>query len=120
MEKVTVAILIVLLLVTNGYWLYRSIDSGVTETYRNQVDYEQIHRIAALQQICNQQLAGLPKAELVSLLQSLFPDTHVFEKDNHIHTIWLSIRLDAQGYVDPVNSCIPSAHSDSTPGAVNS
>lgn len=118
MEKVTIAILIVLLLVSNGYWLYRSIDSGVTETYRDQVDYEQTHRIAALQTICSQQLAGMPKAELVSLLQTLFPDTQVFEKDDHIHTTWLSVRFDAQGYVDAVNSCSPSAQSHSSSGAV--
>lgn len=103
MEKLIIAILVVLLLVTNGYWLYRSIDSGVTHTYAKQSDHEQAHRVEALQTLCSHQLAGMPKNELISLLQNLYPETHVFGKDNHIHTAWLSVRMNAQGNVD---SCV--------------
>ena len=94
-----------LLLITNGFWLYAAIDLAVTEKYRQQGEYEAENRIKALEGLCNKLVSGMPKPEAVTLLNSLSPDFEVYEKEGHLNTIWLSLKIDEHGNVAEEGAC---------------
>jgi hypothetical protein len=94
-----------LLLITNGFWLYAAIDLAVTEKYRQQGEYEAENRIKAIEGLCNKLVSGMPKPEAVTLLNSLSPDFEVYEKEGHLNTIWLSLKIDEHGNVAEEGAC---------------
>ncbi len=91
----------ILLIVTNGFWLYSAIDLAVTEKYRQQVEYENENKIIALTKLTNNFVKGMEKNELKELLGRLFPDFEPFEKEGAINTIWLSFKISPDGKIEP-------------------
>jgi hypothetical protein len=95
----------VLLIATNGFWLYSAVDLAVTQKYRQQEVYEANHRIEALGLLCDKLVGGMAKAEATQLLRDLSPGFEPYEKEGHINTIWLSLRLNEQGRVSAKGAC---------------
>ena len=100
--KLLTATLGLLLVGSNAWWMYQSIDRGVTDTYREQERYETANRVVALSTLAGEAVTGKPKAEVVALLKRLFPEHEPFEKDGSLHTLWVSLPLSATGLVTGV------------------
>jgi len=90
MWKWTSAILLVLLIGTNGWWLYQAIDLAVTEKYRQQEAYEDDRIIESLKAITTELVGGMSKVEFGSLLDRALPDSDPFETEGMIHVDFLS------------------------------
>ncbi|BBB26163.1 hypothetical protein [Amphritea japonica] len=95
----------VLLLVTNGLWIYSAVDLAVTEKYRQQGEYEARNRIEALESLCNKLVSGLPKPEAIEILNELSPDFAAYEKEGRLNTLWLSFKLNEQGHITQDAAC---------------
>jgi len=100
--KVVLVLLVAALLASNGFWLYREFDRGITQTYRNQELYESANRAAALAVVASEAVRDKPKEEAEALLKRLFPREQVFEKERALHTTWLSLALTPQNRVSGV------------------
>ncbi len=94
-----------LLLLTNGFWLYAAIDLAVTEKYAQQKDYETKNRIEALQALCSKLVGGMSRTSAVDLLNELSPDFEVYEKEGRLNTIWLSFEINEQGSINDNDAC---------------
>ena len=95
----------VLLIATNGFWLYSAIDLAVTEKYRQQEQYEAKSRLETLEKLCSKLVSGMKKADAIKLLNEVSPDSEAYEKEGHLNTIWLSFRVDEQGNVVRSGAC---------------
>ena len=91
--KITIAILIVLLLASNAFWLYQAVDTGVTVSYRGQQTYE-------LEETRKQLMATLPdiaihatKDEIIAAA-SKHTDQKVFEKEGCTWVGWIGFKFD--------------------------
>ena len=93
MWKWTSAILLFLLIGSNGWWLYQAIDLAATEKYRQQEQYEADRVITALKAITTEYVRGASKEELFRVLGSVLPDDEPFEKDGEIHVDFLSFPI---------------------------
>ena len=89
----------VLLIGSNGWWLYQAADQAATNKYRGQEQYETTNRAEALGKLADACVRGRDKGEVQSLLQRLFPDDTHFEKDGAIHTAWISLKTTADGKI---------------------
>ena len=105
MTKWIALILGALLIVTNGFWLYSAIDLAATDKYNQQLEYESLHKIEALQNLCTKLVAGMPKSEAIKLLNDLSPDFEAYEKEGRLNTIWLSFGINQQGNVSDTDAC---------------
>ncbi len=105
MTKWVAIVLGILLLLTNGFWLYSAIDLAVTEKYRQQEEYESKNRIKTLEKLCNKLVSGMPKPEAIKLLNDLSPDFESYEKEGHLNTLWLSFEINEQGNVIKNGAC---------------
>jgi hypothetical protein len=100
--KFLIALLVVILVASNGYWLYHEVDRGITQTYQAQERYEIASRLVATSVIASEVVRDRPKEEAEALLRRLFPGEQVFEKEGALRTIWLSLPLTPQGRVSGV------------------
>ncbi len=92
-----VIFLILLLVLSNGYWMYTIFDSGVTQTYHEQVSYEFANSILAQSELTNYMLKGMQKDSLRNLMVNVFGKENVYEKDDGIHSAWISLGYDKNG-----------------------
>lgn len=95
----------VLLIATNGFWVYSAIDLAVTEKYRQQEEYEGNNRLHAFEQLCSKLVGGMKKSEAIKLLNEISPDFEAYEKEGKLNTIWLSFKIDEQGNVVNSGAC---------------
>jgi len=100
--KPSILLLCALLIASNGWWIYRTVDQGVTNTYREQERYEVANRVVALSALATEAVAGKPKSEAEATLRRLFPDEEPFEKEGVLHTLWISLPLSKEGRVTGV------------------
>ena len=105
LAKWVAIVLGVLLIATNGFWLYSAVDLAATEKYRQQEKYETKHRIEAFEKLCSKLVGGMKKADAIKLLNDVSPDFNAYEKESHLNTIWLSFKLDKQGNVVKSGAC---------------
>ena len=92
-------ILIVLLVASNGWWLYQAADLAVTEKYRQQEEYEDARTITTLKAVTTELVRGMPKADLEALLARTLPDTASFEKEGAVNVDFLSFPVAETGNV---------------------
>lgn len=93
MWKWTSAILLVLLIGSNGWWLYQAIDLAVTEKYRQQEEYEADRTILALKAITSELIRGSTKEQLLETLGRALPEDEPFEKEGAVHVSFLSFSI---------------------------
>ena len=93
MWKWTSAILLILLIGSNGWWLYQAIDLAVTEKYRQQEEYEADRTISALKAVTTEYVRGSSKEQLLEVLGRAFPDDEPWEKEGAIHVTFLSFPI---------------------------
>ena len=80
MWKWTSAILLVLLIGSNGWWLYHAVDLAVSEKYRQQKEYEAGRTISALKAITTEVARGSSKERLLETLGRALPEDEPYEK----------------------------------------
>ena len=95
----------VLLIATNGFWLYSAIDLAANEKYRQQEEYEAKNRIEVLEKLCSKLVGGMKKSEAIKLLNDISPDFEAYKKEGKLNTIWLSFKVDGQGNVVKSEAC---------------
>ncbi|MBC3873585.1 hypothetical protein [Undibacterium flavidum] len=102
MTKIIIAILVVLLVATNTFWLYRQFNDHATDAFQSQQGYESANRQVAATVIASDAIRGKTKEEALTLLKRLFPDEMAFEKEGALHTRWLTFPLTPEGRVSGV------------------
>lgn len=103
MHKSTIA-LSLLLVASNGWWVYRAIDQAITKAYADQQSDAANRRVAALSKLASSTLRGTPKSEAMAMLRTLSTDSEPYEKDGALHTGWLTLPIDADGRVSEVRA----------------
>ena len=103
MLKWVTVLLGLLLIGSNAWWLYVTIDQAITQSYREQVLYEYANRVIALSEVSARCLRGRTEAEVTSLLKDTFPSEEPFTKDGAVNTLWLSFRLDDENRVSGID-----------------
>lgn len=88
-----------LLLASNGAWLYLTADQASVHKYRQQELYEGQQRVDVLMRVCDRLFGDMARPEAIRLLEELTPGEQVYEKEGHLNTTWLSLRLDESGRV---------------------
>ncbi|MET0064977.1 MAG: hypothetical protein ABW076_01390 [Candidatus Thiodiazotropha sp.] len=96
----------VLLVVSNGAWIYAAIDLAVTEKYRQQLGYEQENSLLAYQKLSRHLVDGMPKADVMAVLTDAFPEITPFEKDGCLVAGWIELPFDQDRRVMP-GGCEP-------------
>ena len=94
MWKTATLVLGALLVVTNAWWLYVFVDRAVTQSYRDQVLYEQNNRVLALSALADELVKGMGRDEAMALLQKTQPGETPYEKDGALNTTWVSLLLE--------------------------
>src|SRR5690606_1206665 len=99
MRKQTIAIasLSIMLLATNAWWTYNTIDFGITHTYAMQTCEEDAQ--ALKQTIALLPVVAAPSSSRSEIISTaiLWPDVQPFEKDGFTWVGRLGLRFDAQG-----------------------
>jgi len=101
--KLIVTALAVLLIGTNAFWLYRSIDSGVTMAYRDQNIYELDETSIQLAATLTEIGKSIPKEEFLSIA-SRHTKFEPFEKGGCIWVGWIGLKFnegDELIYISP-------------------
>jgi hypothetical protein len=96
-------VLLLVLVLSNGVWLYLALDWASGEKYRQMESYERQNQVNALRDLSNHFVTGSTKTELSETLALVFPDHEPFEKDGAIHAMWLSFPTTPEGLVQAVN-----------------
>lgn len=100
--KVTIIILSVLLLVSNAYWLYQVVDSGVTLSYRGQQTYELEETRKQLVATFPEVAKNVSKEEIVAAA-SKHTNQEVFEKEGCTWVGWLGFKFDENSKLKSVS-----------------
>ncbi len=100
MSKWIAILLGMLLLITNGAWLYSAIDLAATEKYRQLEEHNNKEQIKSLTMFGNHFLSGKSKEEIRAIVMELFPDSEPFEKEGHLFAQWLTFKLDSEGNIE--------------------
>src|SRR5690606_4576968 len=100
--KWTITILALLLVITNGYWLYSVMDQGVTISYRDQQDYELEETRKQLMTVMPKLARNLSKEEVVSIASEQ-ADQEVFEKDGCTWVGWIGLKFSEEGSLQSVS-----------------
>jgi hypothetical protein len=93
MLKWIAIVLAILLIGSNGFWLYAAVDLMVTEKYRQQEEYERRHQIEALVRLTDRLVQGMDKDRLRIILEDQFPDYKPFEKEGYLNSLWISFEI---------------------------
>lgn len=114
--KWIVALLLVILVMTNGFWLYSVVDQGVTNSYREQQLHELDETRKQLMAVLPELASKLHKEEVVAAV-SKHTELNVYEKDGCTWAGWLALKFDEKGKLQSVspiwsysndNPCFPN------------
>ena len=95
-------VLLLVLLLTNGFWLYLALDWGSGEKYRQQTAYERENQVEALKSLAEHFISGSSKVDLADTLAEVFPDEDPFEKEGAANCLWLSFPISPEGLVEGI------------------
>jgi hypothetical protein len=102
-SKVIITILAFLLIGSNVFWLYHSIDSSVTASYRNGEFYELRSAEAQAVRMLEKVLNGKAKAE-IQTLATPFTDLEPFEKDGCLWVGWYGFKFTSENKLSGITS----------------
>ena len=88
-----------LLVVTNGAWVYAAIDLAVTEKYRQQIQYENENKLMAYEGLARHFLDGMSKSEVMVVLKARLPEEKPFEKEGCLVAGWVQLPMANDGRV---------------------
>jgi hypothetical protein len=100
--KLIIAVLVLLLIVTNGFWLYGAVDQGVTLSYRDQQIYQLEETRKVLMAVIPKLASNLTKEEIISIA-SEHTDQEVFEKEGCTWVGWIGLKFSKKGSLQSVS-----------------
>lgn len=100
--KIALIILTFLLLVSNAFWIYQTIDAGVTITYRTQQLYQLEETRKQLMAVMPEIADGMPREEVVAAAEQ-YTDQTSYEKDGCTWVGWLGLKFDQSGNLQSVS-----------------
>jgi hypothetical protein len=112
--KTAILILSTLLLLSNGFWVYHVVDTGVTLSYKDQTLFE-------LEQTRNQLAATLQevakdeKKEDIIRAAGKFTDQEIFDKGGCTWVGWLGFKFDENNRLKSVSSTRSNGEDESNP-----
>ena len=95
-------ILGILLVLSNGWWLYQLLDQGVTQSYRDQQVYELEETRKQLMNMMPSIAEDLTKEKVVDIA-SQYSNTDKFEKDGCIWVGWIGLKFNRTGKLESVS-----------------
>ncbi len=95
-------LLLLVLVLSNGFWLYLALDWASGEKYRQNTAYVRDHQIDALKDLAGHFVNGSSKKALDETLAIVFPDDEPFEKEGAINCLWLSFPVSPDGLVEGI------------------
>lgn len=90
--KITIGVLGILLLLTNVWWLYGAIDSGVTQKYEDQEIYELRNSNKQAVGMLREALIGRKKGDVKSIAEK-FSDLKSYEKEGCLWVGWYGFKF---------------------------
>ena len=103
MAKWFITALVLLLIISNAFWLLLIIDTSVTQSYQQQTTHELNQTVKSYRQLCHQLIVGKQASEVKKLLTNIDTETTTtvpFEKEGYIHSNWLSIKMTSNKAID--------------------
>lgn len=91
--KIAIALLAILLIVSNVFWFYQAFDSGITLSYRNQQTYELEETRKQLMSVLPEIANNVSKEEII-LAAVKHTDMELFEKEGCTWIGWLGFKFD--------------------------
>lgn len=95
-SRTWIIVLILLLLVSNAYWVYNTIDFGVSYTYLEASAEHASKRAEQAMQLANLNLIGLDADEAQALLRNDVVGLEAFEKEGCMWVGGICLRLDSE------------------------
>ena len=98
MKKIWIAVALLTLILSNGYWISKIFDIGITQTYLensiedNKTALEQTLRILPL--VAKH---GISKDSIISIAKQYAGDSLTFEKDGYLWVGKIGMKFDNQG-----------------------
>ena len=99
--KIAIVTLVILLLLTNAWWLYGAIDSGVTQKYEDQELYELRNSRKQALGMLQEALQGRNKADVKSIAEK-FWDLESYEKEGCLWVGWYGFRFSEDGKLESI------------------
>ncbi len=109
--KWTITILVVVLVVSNGFWIYQLIDVGVTMSYRNKELDDNAKTRDQLLAVLPQLAAGRSKQEIIRIV-SEYTSLESFEKDGCVWIGWIGLKFSQNDELLSVSKVWNSGESD--------
>jgi hypothetical protein len=78
-------ITLILLIVANAFWIYKSIDFGVTYTYQQVTLDDKIRNIKLLGSLVVEGAKNYSKKDLLHILRKINPSAFIVEEENRIN-----------------------------------
>jgi hypothetical protein len=97
-HNITIGLLLLTLLLSNGWWAYGALDTGVTLTYLK-VSFEE-HQTALRQALAILPVVANPRSireEVLNAAKKHSPECEAFEKDGYIWIDRLGLKFDSNG-----------------------
>ncbi len=91
-----------LLLLSNGYWIYRIVDCGVTQSYKEQQIYELEETRKQLMKTLPSLVRDMPKAGVIRIF-SRHSGEKKYEKDGCIRIGWTGLKFNKEGKLTAVS-----------------
>ena len=100
--KITIAILAVLLLVSNAFWLYQAVDAGASLSYRDQQTYVLEETRKQLMAVFPEVAKNATKEEIIAAANK-YTDQEAFEKEGCTWVGWLGFKFDKSNKLKSVS-----------------
>ena len=91
-SKITIGVLVILLLLTNAWWFYGAIDSGVTRKYIDQELNGLRHSKKQAVGMLKETLLGRKKEEVKSIAE-MYSDRESYEKEGCLWVGWYGFKF---------------------------
>ena len=104
--KRTTAILVALLVATNGFWMYRIFDQAVTLTYLEVSVEDTAKAFRQAEALANLNVIGRTATEVVSMIETDVRGSEPFRKEGCLYVGSICLRLDDQDVVVAVGKHI--------------
>jgi len=100
--KVALMILVLMLLGSNAFWLYQSMDSGVTSSYASKQIHELNETRKQLSAVLTEVGKNSKKSEIITVA-SKYTELKAFEKDGCTWVGWIGFKFNEDGNLASVS-----------------
>jgi hypothetical protein len=97
-STVAISLLAVALVISNGWWAYRTLDAGITSTYQSTSLEESQQALAQALAVIKANAGSNPsRAEIIAAAKAAWPEVEPFEKDGYLWVGRLGLRFNEAG-----------------------